>query len=234
MADEEQPQSAPPKKSQTWMVIVIGVLGFLCMLVVVIGAAMVGDRSGPGSGSGRASLPPGVSATAPQVPKNGHVFPLERTTGFSNTWLADRCGGTGSGRPHAHGGIDIMHHKNDKVPDYAVVDGKIFKASGSSIWLASLNPDDQYTYYYTHLSSVLVSRGDTVKVGQLIAFSAGYSGGAQGDHTHFGMMTCPNSPVEVPFSGGKTCSTVSMAEREQIAASTTCLVNPYPTLVGWR
>lgn len=170
-----------------------------------------------------------VGGSSPQVPKDGHVFPLAKTTGYSDSFLGNRCGGTGSGRPHAHGGIDIMHAKDEHVPVYAVVDGTIFRINTGSIRLQSTNPNDHYTYFYQHLYQVLVTKGQVVKAGDLIAYSGGHNAGSVGDHTHFGMMTSPSAEAEVPIS---SCS-INTSSRASIA-SQMGIVNPYKTLKNWQ
>lgn len=170
-----------------------------------------------------------VGGNSPQVPKEGHVFPLAKTTGFSDSFLGDRCGGTGSGNPHAHGGIDIMHTKDEHVPVYAVVDGTIFRINTGSIRLQSTNPNDHYTYFYQHLFQVLVTKGQIVKAGDLIAYSGGHNAGSIGDHTHFGMMLNPGAAAEVPIS---SCS-VGKNDRASIATQLG-IVNPYKSLKNWQ
>lgn len=179
-----------------------------------------------------------ISAPTPTppagVPMDGHVFPLARTTGLSNDFLADR-GKTGSGIPHGHGGNDIMHKQDDPVPVKAVVDGKIIKltqstkgGNGYSLRLQSTNPNDTYTYFYQHLSKVSVSQGQTVSVGDPIALSAGHNAGSSGNHTHFGIFTKPNAPPEVPISSLR----VSIPERAKIAKNLG-IIDPYPALKAW-
>jgi len=199
---------------------VLGVLFLGSLVFAVAGMGGIDEDGGGGSGGGSAV-----------VTADGHAFPLPRNKGYGRDWLADRCSGTGSGQPHAHGGTDIMHTKNDPVPVYAVVNGTIVWKTNSSIKLQSSNPNDSYSYYYTHLSAVLVTTGASVTVGQNIANSAGYNGGAQGDHTHFSMLTDWHNRVEVPLPNG--CSGTPMAEREQLAAALG-IINPIPSLKNWE
>ena len=172
------------------------------------------------------------TSSSPSITKDGHAFPLARTTGYSDGFLDPRCGGTGSGKSHAHGGIDIMHKKDDPVEVYAVVDGIIFRAKtesrGARLRLRSTNENDHYNYFYTHLSKKIVNNGDKVKVGQLIGYSGGYNGGALGDHLHFGMMRGANSPAEIPVN----CN-ASKAEKRRVANSLGT-VDPYTSLKNWQ
>ncbi len=100
-----------------------------------------------------------------------------------------------------------MHLKDIWVNEYAVVDGTITRlrsrTGGYSFWIVAIptpeNGYDTLAYYYTHVHDVLVSNGDTVLAGQLIAHSGGYNGGAKGDHLHFGVGSSTSADMELPW-----------------------------------
>lgn len=69
MADEEQPQTPTPQlKGHLWMLIVVGVLGFLCVVIIATAAALIGDRTGVGSNKGMVGIGsnPNLGSALPQ------------------------------------------------------------------------------------------------------------------------------------------------------------------------
>ena len=69
----------------------------------------------------------------------------------------------------------------------AVGDGKIIgiynhKKRGFGQWL--ILQAEEYFFFYTHLSKILVKKGEVVKQGKIIAHS-GNSGASTGPHFHF-------------------------------------------------
>ncbi len=89
------------------------------------------------------------------------------------------------GHYHAfHHGIDIVGEKNEKIK--AVADGMVINAS----WLGGygnyieINHGHGIKTGYGHLSKILVSRGDKVKKGDIIAVQ-GSTGKSTGDHLHY-------------------------------------------------
>ena len=90
--------------------------------------------------------------------------------------------GTRNGRLHA--GIDIADRASTEI--YASKSGTVTCASYSGGYgnLVKIQHKDGYETYYAHCSIILVSVGDYVEQGQLIA-KMGMTGNATGPHVHF-------------------------------------------------
>lgn len=101
-------------------------------------------------------------------------------------WGADRDGGE-----RKHEGIDIFAAR--KTPVIAAADGRVTRVTetpigGKVVWVRVKDRD--YTLYYAHLDSQLVSDGQTVKAGDTLGLM-GNTGNAQttAPHLHFGIYT---------------------------------------------
>ena len=83
-----------------------------------------------------------------------------------------------------HLGLDIACRTGTGIK--AADGGTVIKAgwSGSYGYLVAIRHDNGYVTYYAHNSSILVSVGDKVYQGQIIA-RAGMTGNASGPHCHF-------------------------------------------------
>lgn len=83
-----------------------------------------------------------------------------------------------------HSGIDIPLPTS--TPIQASADGQVVKAepSGNYGILVIITHQNNYTTYYAKLSQALVKAGDTVKQGDIIAYS-GNTGRTTGPHLHF-------------------------------------------------
>jgi len=83
-----------------------------------------------------------------------------------------------------HKGIDLAAWTGDNI--YAVDDGVVTFAASSGTYgnLVKLSHGNGYETYYAHCSKLLVSVGDTVKKGDVIAL-VGQTGRATGPHLHF-------------------------------------------------
>lgn len=90
-----------------------------------------------------------------------------------------------SGVVKTHGGTDIAAPGG--TPILAAADGTIvvasYDADGYGFYV-KLNHDDTYSTIYGHCSALLVSAGQTVKQGQIIA-KVGSTGYSTGNHLHF-------------------------------------------------
>lgn len=86
-----------------------------------------------------------------------------------------------------HKGIDIPADENTNV--VATKDGivKIARKSSSEGYWIAIEHDDHYTSYYMHCNTLLVSAGDSVLRGQVIALS-GNTGVSTGPHCHFAIL----------------------------------------------
>ncbi len=131
----------------------------------------------------RKSVQVRASATAPQGPLQGYVFPVLGSSNFVDTWGAPRAS---TGIPHQ--GTDIF--ATEGTPIVAVADGVLDRVGWNSIggyrfWLY-----DRYGngFYSAHLSafSPLARDGARVHAGDVIGF-VGHTGDAQftPPHLHF-------------------------------------------------
>jgi peptidoglycan LD-endopeptidase LytH len=111
-------------------------------------------------------------------------------------WGAARDGGA-----RKHEGIDLFAAR--RTPIVASVNGRITavnenRLGGKVVWLRA--EDRNYTLYYAHLDTQLVSDGERVAVGDTIGLM-GNTGNARttAPHLHFGIYTM-NGPVDpLPF-----------------------------------
>lgn len=96
--------------------------------------------------------------------------------------------------PKNHTGIDIG--VPNKTPIYALLDGKVTTSGNVSGYgnTIIINHDD-ITSLYGHNSSLVVSVGQKVKQGQLIAYS-GSSGNSTGPHLHFEIRDSSDKPID--------------------------------------
>jgi len=136
----------------------------------------------PGGSISNTPSAPVVPSIIPQAPENisfsagGFNWPVrgEITQGFS--WY--------------HNGVDIAGPIG--TPVYASKTGVIEEASGG--WSGGygnhviINHGDGYSTLYGHLSSYVVSIGQSVNAGQLIGYR-GNTGRSTGPHTHFEIRT---------------------------------------------
>jgi hypothetical protein len=138
------------------------------------------------------------------------VFPIPApyTASFTDSWHAcrDEC-------RRQHKGNDILSPEG--TPAVAVEPGVIAKASdtdtglgGITLWLRG---DSGVTYYYAHNAENLVTEGQRVSRGQIIA-RVGTTGNARGGvaHIHFQINLCG-----------------------RLDSSEPCTVNPYDFLRAW-
>jgi murein DD-endopeptidase MepM/ murein hydrolase activator NlpD len=94
-----------------------------------------------------------------------------------------------------HTGVD--YPAKSGTPVRAAASGTVVKSgwnvdgSAYGIALVIKHGDKLYTQY-AHLSKVMVSKGDSVKVGDRIAFSGGTGMKSTGPHLHFEVRTGPN------------------------------------------
>jgi murein DD-endopeptidase MepM/ murein hydrolase activator NlpD/SH3-like domain-containing protein len=140
------------------------------------------------SGEYTISITAGPSLAYPiKAPGKNHI---------KSFWGADRDGGV-----RKHEGIDMF--ASFGTPVVAAADGRITRVhetpiGGKVVWLRVKERD--YTLYYAHLDSQLVSDGETVQTGDTLGLM-GNTGNAQttSPHLHFGVYTF-NGPVDpLPF-----------------------------------
>lgn len=121
--------------------------------------------------------------------RNARVCPAPSAS-FIDSWGDSRSGGRG------HEGTDMMASAGD--PIYAVRSGTIETDSGgnggNSIYLTDADGD---TYYYAHNAENLVSDGEQVLAGELIA-RVGSSGNASAGAPHLHFELQPGGGAAVP------------------------------------
>ena len=105
---------------------------------------------------------------------------------IKSLWGADRDGGA-----RKHEGIDIFAAR--KTPVVAAADGRVTRVTetpigGKVVWMRVKDMD--YTLYYAHLDSQLVSDGQAVRTGDTLGLM-GNTGNARttSPHLHFGIYT---------------------------------------------
>lgn len=118
--------------------------------------------------------PAPVAAPAAPVGAGG-ACPVPNAT-FQDSWGAPRSGG------RTHEGTDMLAPGGS--PAYAVRDGVVRTASSSAGGISLyLTADDGMVFFYAHNSANVVSSGQGVTAGQLIA-RVGSTGNASGGVTH--------------------------------------------------
>lgn len=120
--------------------------------------------------------------TQPSLPDD--IPQDEETDGFVNPTEGVLTSAFGMRGGRNHNGIDIGANKGADI--YAVQDGKVVLAevvSGYGNYIIIEHKDGLETAY-AHCDSILVSAGEEVKAGQLIAY-VGSTGNSTGPHLHF-------------------------------------------------
>ena len=113
------------------------------------------------------------------------------------------------GSPRAHQGIDLAIDNGYRC--YAVDDAvvtRVERGNDGYGWVIELKLNDTYSYdgkcgqlyaFYAHLSDIKVSKGQTVKAGDVIALTGstgnakGMSDVSKGSHLHFEVRTSPSA-----------------------------------------
>ena len=116
-----------------------------------------------------------------------------RITSF---WGADRDGGVRS-----HEGIDIL--APFRTPIVASANGRVTRVNENNLGgkVVFMRPEGKnYSLYYAHLDSQLVSSGQTVRAGDIIGLM-GNTGNARttAPHLHFGIYTADGAVDPLPF-----------------------------------
>ena len=86
-----------------------------------------------------------------------------------------------------HNGVDLANSQG--TPIYAARSGKVTVATYGSTYgyYVTINHGDGYSSLYAHMTHYVVSKGDTVKKGQLIGYM-GSTGRSTGPHLHFSIF----------------------------------------------
>ena len=86
-----------------------------------------------------------------------------------------------------HNGVDLANDQG--TPIYAVRSGKVTVATygGTYGYYVTINHGDGFSSLYAHMTRYVVSKGDTVKKGQLIGYM-GSTGRSTGPHLHFSIF----------------------------------------------
>lgn len=125
------------------------------------------------------AVPASVDCSAPALP-----FEYEKPVSAETTSLFGYRVHPIYGDVRFHYGTDFNVSDGDNI--YAFSDGTVETTgtiSGYGLTLV-INHSDGFSTLYAHCSELLVSQGDTVSAGQLVALS-GHSGQVTGPHLHF-------------------------------------------------
>ncbi|MBC7827696.1 MAG: M23 family metallopeptidase [Chitinophagaceae bacterium] len=140
------------------------------------------------SGEYTISITAGPSLAYPiKAPGKNHI---------KSFWGAERDGGTRN-----HEGIDLF--APFRTPVVAAANGRVTRVNentlgGKVVWLRP--QDKNYTLYYAHLDSQLVTDGDNVQVGDTLGLM-GNTGNARSTspHLHFGIYSVGGAVDPLPF-----------------------------------
>jgi murein DD-endopeptidase MepM/ murein hydrolase activator NlpD len=111
----------------------------------------------------------------------------EKTTYYNTSDFGMR---TIKGVTKMHRGVDWGTHLK-KVPIYSFINGAVLnvypKSTGGSLGNYIYIKDNKYVYQMAHLDRYVVSKGQQIKVGDLLGY-VGNTGGDYGIHLHFGVF----------------------------------------------
>lgn len=128
-------------------------------------------------------------------------------------------------RKYQHEGIDIAGASG--TPIYAAAAGKVIKAGWDDWGLGnaiSIGHRDGRVTVYGHNRRVLVSKGQEVKQGQIVA-EMGSTGNSSGPHLHFEIHTNKRVAVDPLIFLPSPTATVAIAPPRQQAPSPSTVVN---------
>ena len=105
-----------------------------------------------------------------------------------------------TGQYKFHNGVDLANSQG--TPIYAVRSGKVTVATygGTYGYYVTINHGDGYSSLYAHMTHYVVSKGDTVKKGQLIGYM-GSTGRSTGPHLHFSIFYNGSSVNPMQYIG---------------------------------
>lgn len=150
------------------------------------GSVVIGHVSEDGKIiTSKAQDPAGKSS----IYRKGWTAPLKKF-GFSATY--GQAGGWSSGH---HTGLDFTAPVGSKV--MAAHGGKVIEAQQEGAYgnIIKIRDKDGVETWYAHLSKIDVSKGDTVKAGDVIG-AVGMTGNTTGPHLHFEVRTGPEQHVD--------------------------------------
>lgn len=141
----------------------------------------------------RAASAAGRAAATPPPAVGGKVCPVGTPNGFIDSWGFPRSGG------RSHQGVDIFAPRG--TPLYAVADGTVARLSNGALGGLGLHLVDDAgdRYYYAHLDTIAVARGQRVRAGDVVG-TVGNTGNARTTPAHLHWQYHPDggSPVN-PF-----------------------------------
>ncbi|MGI6177844.1 MAG: murein hydrolase activator EnvC family protein [Eubacterium sp.] len=117
-----------------------------------------------------------------EISSTGFIWPC---SGIITSYFGYRDDVAEYGYGYWHGGLDIAVPTG--TPIVAAADGVVMNMTGNNYsygYVVFINHLNGYSTVYGHNSQLLVSPGDTVKQGQVIAYS-GSTGWSTGPHCHF-------------------------------------------------
>ena len=140
------------------------------------------------NGVARPAIAAAAAPAAAAVPTDLMVWPLRGPITSRFGWRSITVGGTSM-----HYGLDIDGHQGDPIAS-ATSGTVVFSGWSGGYGQLVIIESDGYEYYYAHASELLVSVGQIVAPGDIIA-RVGSTGRVTGSHLHFEVRV-DGSPVD--------------------------------------
>lgn len=130
--------------------------------------------------------PPATTPSQPPIPSAGESWKVPCTYVMLTSPFGNRESPT-AGASTNHQGVDLAGPEG--TPIYATKSGTVTVATSSRSAgnYVTINHGGGYSSIYMHMQYYVVSKGDTVKQGQLIGYM-GSTGVSTGSHLHFGII----------------------------------------------
>jgi murein DD-endopeptidase MepM/ murein hydrolase activator NlpD len=161
------------------------------LAIAFAAAALVAMPAQASNGTG-GTAPPSSSKPpkhrSPTPPSTGaHRLPISGPFSYGDGFGVDRPG-------HMHQGIDLLAPKGTPIlaPRSGTVTKVAYQAGGAGYYVVLSGTGEVYDYVFMHMikGSVLVTQGETVKIGQQIG-NLGSTGASSGPHLHFEIWDGP-------------------------------------------
>jgi murein DD-endopeptidase MepM/ murein hydrolase activator NlpD len=171
------------------------------LAIAFAAAALVAMPAEASNGTGgtappSSSKPPKHRTPTPPSATGTHRLPISGSFTYGDGFGVDRPG-------HMHQGIDLLAPKGTPIlaPRAGTVTKVAYQAGGAGYYVVLSGSGEDYDYVFMHMikGSVLVSQGQTIKIGQQIG-NLGSTGASSGPHLHFeiwkGVWATGGKPVD--------------------------------------